>query len=848
MILWDSICNAWQDVDRRRQRQAGQNNGRRPDEARRRLSFSGPVLLLGLLILLYVLHFGLLSTTLHDSFRTHAADLGNMDQPIWNTLHGRLLAETKKNGTEGTRLSDHFEPIFLPVSLAFLIWDDVRALLWLQTLALALGAIPIYWIARNAFQRAGLGETGGEAWGLGFAVVYLLFPALGWANVTEFHAVPLTVAPLLFALHYTFEERYDRVWMFALLAMSAQEHIPLLTMMLGLYIFVVQRRPRVGVTLALVSAAWFSIATFVVVPHFAAQVYRGQGASVYFQRFGELGNTPADIFRSLLTRPWVVWEIAMQPERLAYLGGLLASAGFLALLDPAVLVLALPTLGINMLSGYYAQYSGRFHYSAPLVPFFVVASIFGALRLARWLTQRIRWPSVRRLAPSLVLGAVLVSSLVYHHRAGASVLAASFRWPSVTAHDRALPRFAEQIPPAASLSATAQLFPHFTHRQRMHVFPTVADARYVLVDVTGMNEMHPIDLRQKILTLVESGDFGVRDAADGYVLLQRGLAGRQVIPDAFYDFARDAAPAPRYPADIVFGDAVRFLGFDADVDPWGRAYTRTYWQPLRPLPATARPWPFLVDDQGHVLEQPVQRPPVATVWYPPERWRVGETVVVQTIPWDVGDDFWVAAGFLAGGRWDDAAQRLVVHAVEPGNLVVRRFDGDTWARLAHFARRDDHLRLTGEARLWDVPPYTEPSDARWGEAITLRGYKADCRQVGETQRRDNTCAAGAQVNLTLYWQALRPMDQDYTVFVHLLDSTGRIVTQVDRQPQAYTYPTGWWATGEVVPDEMLLDIPAGAPPGPYRLRVGLYDAETEERLPLVAGDGRDGAADLGAVP
>ena len=845
MLLWDSICNAWQDVDRRRQ--AVQNDGYRPDVPRRRTLFSGPLLVLGLLILLYVLHFGLLSTALHDSFRTHAADLGNMDQPIWNTLHGRLLVETKKNGTEGTRLSDHFEPVFLPVSLVFLIWDDVRALLWLQTLALALGAIPIYWIARDGFYRAGLGKTGGETWGLGFAAVYLFFPALGWANVTEFHAVPLAVAPLLFALHNTFEERYDRVWIFALLAMSTQEHIPLLTMMLGLYIAGVQRRPRTGAALALVSAAWFSVATFVIIPHYAAQVYRGQGASVYFQRFGELGNTPADIFRSLLTRPWVVLRIATQPDRLAYLAGLLTSAGFVAVLEPAILILALPTLGINMLSGYYAQYSGRFHYSAPLVPFFVVASIFGALRMARWLTQHIRWPAGRRLAPSLVLGAVLVSSLAYHYRAGASVLAAPFRWPSVTAHDRALRRFAEQIPPDAPLSATAQLFPHFTHRQRMHVFPTVADAQYVLVDVTGMNEMHPVDLRRKVLSLVESGDFGVRDAADGYLLLQHGLAGRQTIPDAFYDFARDPAPAPRYPADIVFGDAVRFLGFDADVDPWGRAYTRSYWQALRPLPATARPWPFLIDNGGRVLEEPVQRPPVATVWYPPERWPVGETVVVQTIPWDVGDDFWAAAGFLAGDRWDDPAQRLTIRSVQAGNLVVRRFDGDTWARLAHFVRRDNHLRFIGEERLWDVPLYTQPVDARWGAVIALRGFEATCLQNG-AQQRDDSCTAGAQVKLILYWQALRPIDQNYTVFVHLLDAGGRIVAQVDRQPQAYTYPTDWWATGEVVPDEMVLDVPADASPGPYRLRVGLYDAETGERLPLVAGAGTDGAADLGRVP
>jgi len=819
-------------------------NGRAGDSL-----LTGPPLLLWLLILLYVLYFGLLSTAMHNSFMTHAQDLGNMDQPIWNTLHGRLLQETKKDGSEGTRLSDHFEPIFLPVSLVFLLWDDVRALLWLQTLALALGAIPVYWIARDGFRDTAQGDRGAEAWGIGFALVYLLFPALEWANITEFHAVPLAVAPLLFALHYTLKRKYRWVWLFALLAMSTQEHIPLLTLMLGLYIAVVQRRPRVGLTLSLVSLAWFSVATFVVIPHFAAQVYHGRATSVYFQRFGALGNSPADIARSLLTRPGLVLHIVTQPDRLAYLGGLLASVGFVALLDPLTLAIGLPTLGINMLSAYAAQFSGRYHYSAPLVPFFIVAAIFGALRLATWLGRRVSGTRSHRAVPFFVLGGVLAISLVYNQRAGVTPLAASFRWPKVTAHNRLLDRFAAQIPPSAPLSATAQLFPHFTHRRRMHVFPTVADAEYVLLDVTGMNEMNPADLQRKVQALVNGGNFGIRDAADGYILLQRGLAGHDTMPDAFYDFARAPSPAPQYAVDITFGDAVRLLGFDADVDPWGRAFTRTYWQALRSLPANAHPWPFLVDDDNHVLEDISRRPPVATVWYPPERWRPGETVVVETLPWDVGDRFWVAAGFLMGGnRWNTPSQRLSVREVVPGDLLVRRFDGDTWVRLAHFVRRDDRLHFVGEKRLWAVPGGTRPLDVQLGNVIALRGFEVHCAANHSDRGRSAPCTAGEQVRLTLYWQALQRMSVDYTVFVHLVAPDGRIVAQADRQPQNYTYPTHWWAAGEVVPDTFTLNVPTDAPPGPYRLRVGLYRAGTGQRLPIVSGSGKNGAVDLGTVP
>ena len=50
-----------------------------------------PAVLVGLLMILYIAQFGVLSIQRHDAFQTHMRDLGNMDQPIWNTLHGRLL-------------------------------------------------------------------------------------------------------------------------------------------------------------------------------------------------------------------------------------------------------------------------------------------------------------------------------------------------------------------------------------------------------------------------------------------------------------------------------------------------------------------------------------------------------------------------------------------------------------------------------------------------------------------------------------------------------------------------------------------------------------------------------------
>ncbi len=135
------------------------------------------------------------------------------------------------------------------------------------------------------------------------------------------------------------------------------------------------------------------------------------------------------------------------------------------------------------------------------------------------------------------------------------------------------------------------------------------------------------------------------------------------------------------------------------------------------------------------------------------------------------------------------------------------------------------LRARVRPRNFDVPPMSAEVHANFGDEIKLLGYDFPERrtQPGET------------LPITLYWQALGPVNQHYIVANHLLNSTdlhqwgGR-----DRVPQDY-YSTALWTPGEVVRDEYRVPIEPSAPPGVYRLDVGLYvNLEGQSRhLPLV---------------
>ena len=77
------------------------------------------------------------------------------------------------------------------------------------------------------------------------------------------------------------------------------------------------------------------------------------------------------------------------------------------------------------------------------------------------------------------------------------------------------------------------------------------------------------------------------------------------------------------------------------------------------------------------------------------------------------------------------------------------------------------------------------------------------------------------------------METSYTVFTHLLDGANQIRAQQDNPPVGGSYPTTMWLSGEVVTDEYALVVDADAPPGEHIIEIGLYVAETGQRLPVL---------------
>lgn len=88
-----------------------------------------------------------------------------------------------------------------------------------------------------------------------------------------------------------------------------------------------------------------------------------------------------------------------------------------------------------------------------------------------------------------------------------------------------------------------------------------------------------------------------------------------------------------------------------------------------------------------------------------------------------------------------------------------------------------------------------------------------------------------QVALTLYWESLTAVSENYKVFIHITDEAGSIVAQADRLPVNGLAPTRRWQPGDLVRDVYQIPLPPELPPGQYQVRLGLY-TEENGRLPL----------------
>jgi hypothetical protein len=410
----------------------------------------------------------------------------------------------------------------------------------------------------------------------------------------------------------------------------------MLIMMMGLYILFFLKERKVGIATALMGLVWFLICTLVILPY-----HNGLPSSPFFHRLTIFGPTLKASLLNVLREPALLLRWLTQPEIVTYVGGLLASAGFMSLFSPIILSLSAPVIAMNVFSTWSWTYSEGAHYSASIMPFVIISGIYGLGFLARQISERLRISHGRAVNGLAVL--VLLVSGIHHYQIGVSPLARSFHPPRITAHHRLAQEFMALIPPDAPLSAQSGLYPHLAHREKAYFFPAINDAEYIFLDVTGSSYPTTMpEAYEKVQRLLIMQEFGVLAAQDGYLLLKRGLswdAGMR-LPDQFYTFARADEGSIPHPLRARFGDKLELLGYDYSILNAVHAHqlpatVTTYWRLLRPVMDEQIFALFFSRQDGAIVYLYDGATPT-TQWYPIHRWQEGEVIRMETPILSVG--------------------------------------------------------------------------------------------------------------------------------------------------------------------------------------------------------------------
>ncbi len=309
------------------------------------------------------------------NYRLARYDLGNMVQAVWSTAEGRPLEIT--HGTTGeqiVRLGGHVDPILAALAPLWIVVPSPLTLVAVQVGAVALGALPVFWLGRR--------HLGSERTAALVALAYLAYPWIAWTAVDAFHPVTLAIPALLFAVWFLDSDRLLPFAVCAVLAFATGELMGVVVAALGVWYAVARRRRRAGIAIAAAGVGWTFVALYAIVPRFSG------GESAFYGFYEDVGGSPWGIVRTTLTDPVAILSAVGQGRDLLYVFLLGAPVAFAFLLAPGLAAVALPQLAANHLADLSSATDPHAHYVAGILPFFFAAIAVGLGRLSP--TGRVR--------------------------------------------------------------------------------------------------------------------------------------------------------------------------------------------------------------------------------------------------------------------------------------------------------------------------------------------------------------------------------------------------------------------------------------------------------------------------
>jgi uncharacterized membrane protein len=483
--------------------------------------------ILAALIVAYITFFSAFQIRRQNAYE-NSLDTLSIEQPLWNTLHGRFLRATYypvtgetvtdfTNRKTESLLGDHVQFSLLALLIPYAILPRTETLLVIVCICVGLGAIPLYRIARRRLASPWLA--------LLFAAGYLCLPAVETNTGWDIHGASF-LPPLLLAALDAAETGHDTTWwVITLLAMGFREDFPIFVG--WAMIWMTPKRLRKQAVGMFGFGLAFSLVSFLmIIPYF------GGGGTPYIVRFLPSGTplTALGIWSAI--RQGNFWwlelvKLAIYNVRLG-----LPFLFFYFASRPALVAMA-PLIFANGLSWYaYNLTPELFHYSAPLTSWAFVGSVDGFLRITRYFKLRrpkLNWNGIFGIA---LTGSLLVSHLTQ----GYTPLSKGFVWPDLTGREKIAQDLIKMIPEESAVSIEPHLAGHFSQFKTVYLFPDVRDAQWIMLDIWyGSYPIYlPPERTQAVWNAIRvDPSWETVAARDGILLLKKGSGPPQKITQAY---------------------------------------------------------------------------------------------------------------------------------------------------------------------------------------------------------------------------------------------------------------------------------------------------------------------------
>lgn len=504
---------------------------------------------LHILVMLYLAFLSFIVLVRHYSFETSTWDLGIFSQACYTTLKGKLFYYTAElyANPGGSVFGVHFSPILFLVLPFYAVFPAPETLLIIQTIVLAVGAYPTFFIAKEILNNKRLGMI--------FSILYLTNPLVYSINTFDFHPDALFVPLALFSLYFFVKNRWNLYFTFMFLSFLAKEFMPL-----GFLAFAIgellwkrknvlawlkgkepcKKEILVPILTFIISLSWFIIATLLT------RLFNPNPPSGFVEGspWEILGENPLNPFSWLNIGGFnflgaIKFELQ---SKLFFLITILISFAFLPVFKLSRFLPVLFWLFLAFLSNYAPYYNLGYHYPALFIPFLILAAAegFRSFRTRFKLEESESYKIAKKL---LLVGVLSSLTLIF-----TSSPIADLQFYGISEHDRKVAEtlyWIKNSSPNASILCEYDLFPHISNMIDAYVIPppfaafkreyyyeyanSLYDKKidYIIIDLNpdARTFAHYMAHLFTFKNVYEKGNYGLYASIDGVLVYKYGYEG-----------------------------------------------------------------------------------------------------------------------------------------------------------------------------------------------------------------------------------------------------------------------------------------------------------------------------------